>query len=120
MLSTCDLEDDAFSTAQTCLDAYGIQKSRTDPHAAVREDPERQDLTLFAQVSRQSEPGGRLVPKRFGRKIRRCLISRRSPRIPWILGKHARCKQRHGPAMKQDICSRRRLIGQLIGPVSKR
>ena len=58
----CDLEDDAFSAATTRLDAYRIQKSHTDPFPPpFGQDPERQDLALFAEVEGQGKPGGALA-----------------------------------------------------------
>jgi hypothetical protein len=58
----CDLEDHAFSAATTRLDAYGIQKSHTDPFPPpFGQDPEREDLALFVEVEGQGEPGGHLA-----------------------------------------------------------
>jgi hypothetical protein len=78
-----DLEDDTFRTAETCINAYRIQKSRTDTFAPpFGQDPKRKDLTLFVQVSRQSEPGGRFVLPSDAAEKSDGVLSRRLPRNP--------------------------------------
>jgi hypothetical protein len=90
-------ENDAPGSAQTPLNAYGIQKRRADTFSpTARQYTKCQDLAFLAEVESQGKSGRHLVyPSDVAEKSCDVHYLRDRPRVPWIFREAGAVQHRH-------------------------